>query len=89
MFSLPGLTAETLLMALDLEGIAVSNGSACSSGSVKPSHVLKAMGASDEIAASALRISMGWATTEAEIDGFLKALEKIINRIEKKKTTHA
>ncbi|HBR68102.1 MAG TPA: cysteine desulfurase [Rhodospirillaceae bacterium] len=89
MFSLPGLTAETLLMALDLEGIAVSNGSACSSGNVKPSHVLKAMGASGEIAASALRISMGWATTEAEIDGFLKALGKIVNRIEKKNTAHA
>lgn len=89
MFSLPGILSETMMMALDLEGVAVSNGSACSSGSVKPSHVLGAMGAGHEIAASALRISMGWATTEAEIDGFLKALEKIINRIEKKNTAHA
>ncbi len=85
MFSLPGDSSETLLMALDLEGIAISNGSACSSGTIKPSHILQAMGVSDKETASVLRVSMGWDTKEADIDGFLKALGKIMNRIEETK----
>ncbi len=89
MFSLPGASSETLMMALDLEGIAVSNGSACSSGTVKPSHVLKAMGCDDMLATSTLRISTGWATTEAEIERFLEAFTKIANRLTGKKTAHA
>ena len=79
--ALPGIAAETQLMALDLDGIAVSSGSACSSGTVKPSHVLKAMGASDTQALGALRISMGWATTKEDIDQFITAWKKMHARI--------
>lgn len=84
LFSVPGTTSERLLMALDLEGIAVSNGSACSSGRVEPSHVLKAMGENDKEASSALRISTGWDTTHEDIERFLNAFEKIMARIERK-----
>lgn len=89
MFSLPGVNSETLLMALDLEQIAVSNGSACSSGTVKASHVLQAMGLSDEIATSALRISLGWATKEADLAAFLDAWSNIYNRVQDKVKAHA
>src|SRR3546814_13654507 len=65
--ALAGLPAETQLMALDLAGVAVSSGAACSSGKVQPSHVLSAMGASDSEAGSAIRVSLGWASTPAEI----------------------
>ncbi len=85
MFSLPGASSETLMMALDLEGIAVSNGSACSSGTVKSSYVIKAMGYGDDIASSALRISTGWNSKETDIDRFLEAFAKIVNRIKTKK----
>lgn len=68
---LPGIPAETQLMALDLDGIAVSSGSACSSGSIKPSHVLMAMGIPEAEARCAIRLSMGFATTQEEIDFFL------------------
>ncbi len=77
---LQGMPAQTQLMSLDLDGIAVSSGSACSSGSFKPSHVLKAMSANEEEAKSALRISLGWNTTSADIDAFLESYEKIIKR---------
>ncbi len=69
----PGREGETLTIALDLAGIAVSTGSACSSGKVAPSHVLAAMGISPREARSALRISLGWTTTPADIDRFLAA----------------
>lgn len=75
--SLPGLTSETMLMAFDLEGIAVSNGSACSSGTVKQSHVLRAMGVDQTIAQSALRISTGWNTSQEDIDRFLEVWNKV------------
>lgn len=81
---LPGVKAETQVMALDLEGIAVSAGSACSSGKVKASHVLQAMGYADEAAGSAIRISTGFATTEDEIESFLEAYEKIVQRLVKR-----
>jgi len=68
---LPGVTAETQLMALDLDGIAVSSGSACSSGSIKPSQVLLAMGVSEVRAKCAVRVSMGFANTKEEVDSFL------------------
>ncbi len=84
-FSLPDTNSQTLLMALDLEGIALSNGSACSSGTVKPSTTLLAMGLDEKVAASALRISMGWATKEDDIDAFLAAWEKIYTRLQNKK----
>lgn len=72
--------AQTQMMALDLDGIAVSSGSACSSGAFKASHVLTAMGASESEAKSALRISLGYATTQAEIDAFLESWERIVKR---------
>ena len=81
MFSLPGAASETQLIALDMEGICVSNGSACSSGAVKASHVLKAMGASDAEAGSSLRISLGWNSTEKEVDYFIQKWTEMYNRI--------
>ncbi len=86
LFAMPGTTAETLLMALDIEGIAVSNGSACSSGRVEPSHVLKAMGASDQGAKEAIRLSLGWGTTQKEIDRFIEVWNKIYQRLKEKRT---
>lgn len=68
---LPSVPAETQLMALDLDGIAVSSGSACSSGSIKPSHVLLAMGVSEAKAKCAIRVSMGFGTTAEDIKYFL------------------
>ena len=65
--ALPGVSAETQVIALDLDGVMVSAGAACSSGKVGPSHVLQAMGAVPEIAGSTIRVSLGWSTTEAEI----------------------
>lgn len=71
--TMPGVQSETQVMGLDLAGVAVSAGSACSSGKVEPSHVLRALGAADEISGCAIRVSIGWATTEDEIDRFLSA----------------
>ena len=79
--SLTGTTSETLLMAFDLEGIALSSGSACSSGTVKPSHVLMAMGVGEEEAKCSLRISMGWNTTAQDLDDFKAAWDKVRVRI--------
>ena len=84
LISLPGISSETLLMAFDLEGIAISNGSACSSGKVEPSHVLKAMGENDETASGALRISTGWNSTPEDIDAFLATFDKIYARMKDK-----
>ncbi len=80
-FSIKSANAQNLLIALDLEKIAISNGSACSSGSVKPSATLKSMGCDEKTSSSALRISMGWATKESDIDAFIDAWKKIYTRI--------
>ncbi len=77
----PNAPAETMLMALDLEGVAVSSGSACSSGTFKPSHVLTAMGYSEDQSRSSLRFSCGYATTIAEIDAALDIFARVLNRI--------
>ena len=77
LFTVPGLKAETAVIGFDLEGIAVSSGSACSSGKVQPSHVLKAMGFGPEIAEGAVRLSLGWSTSPADIDCCLKAWRKL------------
>lgn len=79
-FGLPGLKAETQVMALDLEGVAVSAGAACSSGKVRPSHVLRAMGASEAEASSAIRVSLGWDSREAEVERFLEVWLKHYRR---------
>jgi cysteine desulfurase len=73
--------AESLLIALDLEGIAVSTGSACSSGTLEPSHVLKAMGLGSARAQNSLRFSLGAANTEAEIDRVLDVLPGITGKL--------
>jgi len=78
---LPGVPAETQVMALDLAGVAVSAGSACSSGKVKRSHVLAAMLGDDPLAGQAIRISLGWTTTAADIDGFLAAWGAMRDRL--------
>ena len=69
-FAVPGVEAATLMIALDLAGVAVSSGSACSSGKVAPSHVLAAMGAAPELARGAIRLSVGWASEEADVGRF-------------------
>lgn len=84
-FAVPGIKAQTALMALDLDGIAVSSGSACSSGTMKFSEVVKAMGYELEIAEGAVRVSMGWTTSEAEIDRFLNAWRKLSQPLLKKR----
>lgn len=76
---LPGIPAATQLMALDLAGIAVSQGSACSSGTLKPSETLAAMGL-DAAAGESVRISMGWSTLDADIDRFLEAWMPLAER---------
>lgn len=79
-FAYPGMKAETLLMAFDLEGVAVSSGSACSSGKVAKSHVLAAMEVKPEISEAAIRVSLGWDTSEQDIEHFTAAWRKIRDR---------
>ncbi len=69
--TMPGVQSETQVMGLDLAGVAVSAGSACSSGRVEPGHVLRALGAADAVGGCAIRVSLGWATTEEETERFL------------------
>jgi cysteine desulfurase len=80
-FSVPGLDAATALMALDLAGIAISSGSACSSGKVARSTVLAAMGVSPALAAGALRVSFGWNSTESDRSRFLTAFERHVGTL--------
>jgi cysteine desulfurase len=79
--ALPRGKAETLVIGFDLDGIAVSSGSACSSGKVAPSHVLAAMGVPGELARGAIRVSTGPRTTNAEIDRFLEVWKKLAERL--------
>jgi cysteine desulfurase len=73
LFAVPGMKAETAVIAFDLEGVAVSSGAACSSGKVQPSHVLAAMGVPSQLARAAVRVSLGPATTESDIDRLIQA----------------
>jgi cysteine desulfurase len=82
--ALPGVSAETQVIALDLAGVMVSAGAACSSGKVGPSHVLAAMGVPPEIAASTIRVSLGWTTTAADIDHFLDAWTALSRRLSRR-----
>ena len=79
--SFHGIEAEAVVLGLDLEGIAVGSGSACSSGTTEPSHVLLAMGLESRQAASAVRFSLGWGNTAAEVDSVLGVLPGIIGRL--------
>lgn len=78
--AVPGVSGETLVIALDLAGVAVSTGSACASGAVTPSHVIRAMGFDDDEARGAVRISMGWSTTAATVEQFLAVLPPLLAR---------
>lgn len=79
--ALPGIAAETQLMTLDLAGIAVSSGSACSSGTVKASHVLQAMGADAQTAGACLRVSLGWGTKWEDCAAFIDAWRAMHDRV--------
>ena len=84
----PDSNGETLLIALDLEGIAVSTGAACNAGAADPSHVLLALGCTREEAAGSIRFSLGTGTTEAEIDEVLAVLPEIVSRVIRAGLTH-
>jgi cysteine desulfurase len=88
-FAIRGLKAETALIALDLEGIAVSSGAACSSGKVRRSHVLEAMGVAPELAEGAIRVSLGWNSTDADVARFAGALEKVTQRLYQRRIERA
>lgn len=81
---MPGVSAETQLMHFDLEGFAVSAGSACSSGRIEPSHVVRAMGFSEEEAACVIRVSAGWDNKPEDIQGFATSWLKLAGRLVKK-----
>ena len=89
LFAAPGMKAETAVIAFDLEGIAVSSGAACSSGKVQPSHVLAAMGVSPPLSRGAVRLSLGWSTTEADIERFLNAWRKLATALSKRESSIA
>ncbi|MEO8685569.1 MAG: aminotransferase class V-fold PLP-dependent enzyme [Devosia sp.] len=79
-FAVPGVKSTVAMMGLDLDGISVSSGSACSSGKVGASHVLAAMGVPAELAECALRVSLGWNSTRDDTAAFLRGYETILNR---------
>ncbi|WP_445503992.1 cysteine desulfurase family protein [Microvirga sp. G4-2] len=88
-FAIPGLKAETALIAFDLAGIALSSGSACSSGKVKRSHVLDAMGMEPALAEGVLRVSLGWTTTKEDVIRFAEACEKVVGTLYKRRASAA
>jgi cysteine desulfurase len=79
--AVPGAKAETLVIGLDLAGVAVSAGSACSSGKVEASHVLRAMGVAPELAQGAIRVSLGFGSDISDIERFLGAFGGLIKRL--------
>ena len=81
LFAVAGVKAETAIIAFDLKGIAVSSGSACSSGKVQASSVLQAMGVEPTLARGAVRVSLGWSTTEGEIDRFLETWNMLVESL--------
>jgi len=85
LFAAPGMKAETAIIAFDLNGIAASSGAACSSGKVQASHVLAAMGVAPELARGAIRVSLGWNTSEAEVERFVGTWRKLAESLLKKK----
>jgi len=81
LFAVPGLAAETVVIAFDLQGIAVSAGSACSSGKVSASHVLEAMGEPPDTARGGIRVSLTADATEADVESFIVAWRAIHKRL--------
>lgn len=88
-FALPGIEAQVLLIALDMEGIAVSSGSACSSGKVKRSHVLSAMGVEPDVAGGAIRVSLGWNSRQEDCVSFVEALARTLRTIRARRDSRA
>jgi cysteine desulfurase len=85
LFAVPGIKAETAIIAFDLEGVAVSSGSACSSGKVQTSHVLAAMGVSPALARGAVRVSLGWSTTMLDVEQFLGTWNRLTGSLLKER----
>ena len=79
--ALPGLAAENIVIALDLDGVMVSSGSSCSSGKIAPSHVLSAMGVADDLAGASIRVSFGWNSTNDDADAVVASLVKLRQRV--------
>ncbi|MEJ8476024.1 cysteine desulfurase family protein [Roseibium algae] len=88
-FAVGGIPAETALIAFDLENVSLSSGSACSSGKVSVSHVLSAMGVDEHIARCALRVSLGWNSSEEDIARFLNIWPMIVDRLNPEARTRA
>ena len=86
--TLPFVEGESMVIALDLKGIACSTGAACSSGAVEPSHVLTAIGLAPEDARATLRLSLGHQTTEEEIDFALETIPPVIERLRQLSPTY-
>lgn len=86
-FAVPGVKAETLVMALDLAGVAVSSGSACSSGKTRASHVLAAMGLGEEASNGAVRVSLGWSSRAADVERFGAAFASVMERIRRRRSS--
>lgn len=86
--SVPGVSNEMLLATLDMEGIAASSGSACSSGAVTPSHVLLALGLSEEVAMPSVRFSLGSSTTDDEIERVISAFPPLVERMRALAASH-
>ena len=84
--SFPGAEGEAILLSMDIEGIEASTGSACASGSLEPSHVLTAMGLGPELAHGSIRFSMGWQTSEDDVDYIVEKLPPIIKRLREMST---
>lgn len=84
-FAVPGLDAPAALIAFDLAGVAVSSGSACSSGKVARSATLSAMGVAPELAGGALRVSLGWNTVDEDASCFLDAFERVLQPLYKRR----
>ena len=78
--TMPGVSSETQVMALDLAGIAISAGSACAAGKVEPPYVLGAMGVADDVAVTAIRVSLGWRTRAGDVDRFVTAWRELYER---------
>jgi cysteine desulfurase len=84
LFAVPDMKAETAIIAFDLNGIALSSGSACSSGKVQPSQVLAAMGVEPSLARGAVRVSLGWSTSDRDVENLLDALTKVVSSLRKR-----
>lgn len=89
LFAVPGVKAETAIIAFDLNGVAVSSGAACSSGKVQASTVLTAMGRDPALARGAVRVSLGWSTTEADMDYFLGTWNRLAGSLLKERRSIA